>query len=184
MPTASLRSARGADCARPQSQLTRIGSVLDGAGCSASAFAQTRCLRLPRRRPRNRIAMTADNEVPDLHRLEEEVMEEIWRSGEISVRQAMEALNAGAPKHRAYTTYMTIMARLDSKGLLERRREGKTDFYRPVYTREEYAHRRAELAIDSVVDRFGDIALVHIARQMARLDPERRRSLLRLAGKQ
>jgi predicted transcriptional regulator len=128
--------------------------------------------------------MPADRDIPDLHRLEEEVMEEVWRSGEISVRQLMEALNASAPRQRAYTTYMTIMARLDGKGLLERRREGKTDYYRAVYTRDEYAHLRAELAIDSVVDRFGDIALMHIARQMARLDPDRRRALLRLAGKQ
>ena len=58
-------------------------------------------------------------------------MEEMWDRGEASVRQVMEALNADADKERAYTTYMTIMARLDGKGLLERRREGKTDFIRP-----------------------------------------------------
>jgi predicted transcriptional regulator len=66
---------------------------------------------------------------PALHELETEVMEEIWARGEVSVREVMEALNAGAEKERAYTTYMTIMARLDGKGLLARRREGKTDFY-------------------------------------------------------
>jgi predicted transcriptional regulator len=118
---------------------------------------------------------------PELHELEEEVMEEIWRHDESSVREVTEALNAQADKPRAYTTYMTIMGRLDRKGLLARRREGKTDFYRPVYTRADYADLRAGAEIDSIVDQFGEVALAHIARQMAQLDSNHRRALERLA---
>lgn len=108
-------------------------------------------------------------------------MEEIWRRHELSVRGVMEALNSRAPKDRAYTTYMTVMPRLDCKALLKRRRQGKTDFYRAVYTRDRYTELRALVAIESVVEQFGDVALAHIARQMAQLDPEHRRSLQRLA---
>jgi predicted transcriptional regulator len=108
-------------------------------------------------------------------------MEEIWRHDEISVRAVTEALNKRTDKPRAYTTYMTIMGRLDRKGLLARRREGKTDLYRPVYTRHEYADLRSGAEIDSIVDQFGDVALAHIARQMAQLDTEHRRALERLA---
>lgn len=118
---------------------------------------------------------------PALHELEEAVMQEIWRHEETSVREVMEALNRPGGTERAYTTYMTIMARLDGKGLLKRRRAGKTDFYRAVYTRDRYADLRARAAIESVVDQFGEVALAHIARQMARLDPQHRRSLERLA---
>jgi predicted transcriptional regulator len=118
---------------------------------------------------------------PALHELETEVMEEIWARGEVSVREVMEALNAGAEKERAYTTYMTIMARLDGKGLLARRREGKTDFYTARYTHDQYADLRARAELDSIVDQFGELALAHIARQWAGLDPRRRRALQRLA---
>jgi predicted transcriptional regulator len=118
---------------------------------------------------------------PPLHELEQAVMEEVWRRDQTSVREVMEALNGRGDTDRAYTTYMTIMSRLDSKGLLNRRREGKTDFYRAVYTRDRYALLRARAEIDSVVDQFGDVALTHIARQMARLDPQHRRSLERIA---
>jgi predicted transcriptional regulator len=118
---------------------------------------------------------------PELHELEEEVMQEIWRHDEISVREVTEALNEQAEKPRAYTTYMTIMGRLDRKGLLARRRDGKTDFYRPVYTRADYADLRAGAQIDSIVDQFGEVALAHIARQMAQLDAKHRRALERLA---
>lgn len=93
----------------------------------------------------------------------------------------MDALNKRSSKERAYTTYMTIMARLDCKALLERRREGKTDFYKPCYTRADYANVRARAELDSIVDQFGDLALAHIARQMAELDPKRRRALERIA---
>jgi predicted transcriptional regulator len=118
---------------------------------------------------------------PPLHELEAEVMDEVWEHEEAAVREVMEALNERAPKPRAYTTYMTIMMRLDSKGLLRRTRSGKTDYYRPVYSREEYANLRAQAEVDSLVDQFGDVALSHFARQMARLDPNRRRALQRLA---
>lgn len=121
---------------------------------------------------------------PPLHELEEEVMDEVWRRDEVSVGEVKDALNARAPKDRAYTTYMTVMARLDSKGLLERTRRGKTDFYRPLYSRRRYVELRARAAVDSLVDQFGEVALAHIARQMAQLDPEHRRSLQRLARKE
>ncbi len=44
-------------------------------------------------------------------------MEEMWNRGSATVREVLDALNRG-PKQRAYTTIMTIMARLDRKGLL------------------------------------------------------------------
>jgi predicted transcriptional regulator len=126
--------------------------------------------------------MAATQEIPPpLHELEAEVMEEMWTQGEASVRAVMDLLNARAAKPRAYTTYMTILARLNRKQLLTRRREGKTDFYRAAYSREEYADLRAQAGVDSLVKQYGDVALGHFARQMAQLDPDRRRQLQRLA---
>jgi predicted transcriptional regulator len=95
----------------------------------------------------------------------------------------MERLNRGADKQRAYTTYMTIMARLHKKGLLDRRREGNTDYYTPVHTREEYMALRAQSEVAALVDQYGDVALSHFAQQMAGLDPARRRALQRQARK-
>jgi predicted transcriptional regulator len=119
---------------------------------------------------------------PQLHELEAEVMEDVWgRDGDVAVREVMEALNRRTKKPRAYTTYMTILGRLHAKGLVTRRREGRTDLYTPVYTREEYADLRAAAGVDSLVEQYGDAAFSHFARQMARLDPDRRRQLQRLA---
>jgi predicted transcriptional regulator len=108
-------------------------------------------------------------------------MEQLWKSGEASVRSVMQALNKRAPRERAYTTYMTIMARLHKKGLLARRREGKTDFYAPAYEREEYIALRAQAEVESLVAQYGDVALSHFAQQVSALDPARRRALQRQA---
>src|ERR1700735_3362689 len=120
---------------------------------------------------------------PPLHELESEVMEQLWRSGEASVRSVMDAVNKRSSPKRAYTTYMTIMARLHKKGLLVRRREGKTDFYAPSLSRDEYLAVRARAEVEDLVAQYGDVALSHFAQQMAGLDPARRRRLQRLARK-
>jgi predicted transcriptional regulator len=118
---------------------------------------------------------------PPLHELETEVMEEMWRLERATVRELMEAINARSRKPRAYTTFMTIMARLDGKGLLEREREGKTDVYWPRMDREAYLEARAQAEVQQLVDDYGDLALVHFARAMRTLDPARERALRRLA---
>src|ERR1700731_3660482 len=130
---------------------------------------------------RKRNASRRGPALPQLHELEAEVMEQLWAEGEASVRTVMEALNKRASKERAYTTYMTIMARLHKKGVLDRRREGKTDFYAPKLDRDEFMALRARAEVEGLVAQYGDVALSHFARQVAGLDPARRRALQRLA---
>ena len=108
-------------------------------------------------------------------------MEQLWRQGEANVRSVLGALNATAEKARAYTTVMTVMGNLDRKGMLTRRREGKTDIYTPVMSREEYLDARARAEAGALVGRYGDAALMAFAREMDRLDPEQRRQLRRLS---
>jgi predicted transcriptional regulator len=120
---------------------------------------------------------------PGLHEFESEVMELMWELGECNVRSVLDKLNRRSDKERKYTTVMTTMARLDKKGLLVRRREGKTDFYKPAMTRADYLEARAAAEVGALVENYGDAALVHFARQMDQLDPQRREQLRRLAGR-
>lgn len=118
---------------------------------------------------------------PELHELEGEVMDEVWRLGETRVRPVLDAINARSDRDRAYTTIMTILCRLYEKGMLTRRRQGKGDLYAPALSREEYAHARAEAQVGALVDEWGEVALVHFAKEMSRLDGRRRQQLQRLA---
>lgn len=108
-------------------------------------------------------------------------MEEVWRRSEATVRDVLEALNRG-PKQRAYTTVMTIMARLAEKGLLTRRRQGRSDVYAPVMARDAYLQARARAEVGALVEEFGDVALAHFAKRVNDLDSERLTELRRLAG--
>jgi predicted transcriptional regulator len=119
-----------------------------------------------------------------LHELEAEIMNYIWKQGnETTVRDVMEGLNRKAKPPRAYTTYMTVMRRLNDKGLLDRTRAGRQDSYLASLSREEYQQLRAESEVSQLVDQFGDVALAHFARSLSGLDPARRRALQRLASK-
>jgi predicted transcriptional regulator len=132
---------------------------------------------------RKRKSASREPALPVLHELEAEVMEELWARGEAPVRAVMDALNRRTRKERAYTTYMTIMARLHKKGVLDRRREGKTDYYAPKLDRDEFMASRARAEVEGLVAEYGDVALSHFAKQVASLDPARRRALQRLARK-
>ena len=73
--------------------------------------------------------------------LEREVMEEIWRRGEMSVRD----IHTGFGDERAaYTTLMTTLDRLYRKGLLERRKEGRAFLYSARISRDEFTRSVAK----------------------------------------
>ena len=65
------------------------------------------------------------------------MMERIWRSGEISVRD----VHSEFANRLAYTTVMTTMDRLYKKGMLQRRKEGKDFLYVAALTEQEYQER-------------------------------------------
>lgn len=97
--------------------------------------------------------------------LETEVMETVWDLGDTTVRDVYEAL--ADRRDLAYTTVMTTMARLASKGLLERDTSGLAHRYHPVITREEYAETTVTSVVDWLVERFPEPAMSYFVKVMA-----------------
>lgn len=93
------------------------------------------------RRPREVVCLA-------LGRLEREVMEEIWRRGEVSVGDVQQAFD----ERIAYTTLMTTLDRLYKKGLLVRQKSGRAFLYAPRVTRQEFEQGVAEDVIDGLLD--------------------------------
>ena len=118
---------------------------------------------------------------PPLRELETEVMDAVWDLRAATVRQVGEELARRGSKERAYTTIMTICSRLAGKAMLSRTREGQTDVYEPMMTRDAYREARAAAGVAALVDEAGDLALVHFAKCLDTLDPERREALELLA---
>jgi len=74
-----------------------------------------------------------------LGKLERQVMEEIWRLGEVSVRDIYKIFE----ERIAYTTLMTTLDRLFKKGLLDRRKADRAFLYSPRLSRPEWDRQRA-----------------------------------------
>jgi predicted transcriptional regulator len=111
--------------------------------------------------------------------LEAAVMERLWKRGTATVRDVVDDL--GRSRALAYTTVMTIMTRLQAKGLLERDRDGKTYVYRPACSREEHRERLSRDLVRGLVDEFGELALAHFAAELDGVDAAHRAALKRLA---
>ena len=106
--------------------------------------------------------------------LEAEVMNVLWALDEPAmVREVLERLNRRRDPALAYTTVMTVMARLAQKGLLRRAPKGRGYAYEPA------VKDAAELAVRDVVRSFGDSAVAHFVEE-ARADPELMRRLQKL----
>ena len=106
--------------------------------------------------------------------LEAEVLRAMWTYGRpVTVRELLEHVNDGRARPLAYTTVMTVMSRLEAKGVLARERAGRGYLYRAL------APDSAAIAVRNVLRDFGDAAVAHFVDE-ARADPETLRRLRRL----
>ena len=127
--------------------------------------------------PLRRIRRAANGDL--LGPLETAVMERVWKGGPATVRDIVEQV--GRSRGLAYTTVMTVMVRLHGKGLLERRREGKTYVYRAAFTRDEHHARLSRDLARGLVSQFGDAALAAFSAELSGVDAQHRAALKRIA---
>ena len=98
-----------------------------------------------------------------LGQLEAAVMQRLWsRSGPVSVRQVLEDLSI--ERALAYTTVMTVLNNLHSKGMVRRAKQGRAYLYSPCSTREEHTVALLEQVLADIGDRRS--TLVHFVEQM------------------
>ena len=109
------------------------------------------------------------------------IVREVTAREEASVADVVAGLRSAQRRDHAYTTIMTVMARLHEKGVLERDRRGRQYIYRSSAPEAELVDRLSGLAVDRLVERYGSAALRHFAVKLADLDPETRRRLAALA---
>ena len=84
----------------------------------------------------------SSRKAPPLSRAQREVMELIWDAGEASVQEITEKLNEQRPVAR--NTVRTLMERMEAKGWLEHRSEGRSFIYSATVPREESLGQRVK----------------------------------------
>lgn len=110
-----------------------------------------------------------------LGQLEAVVMQHLWAGDRaLSVREVLEALQRD--REIAYTTVMTVLDNLHSKGLVGRQKDGRAYLYFPTVTREEHTAGLLDQVLAQSPDRGA--ALLHFVGQMSEHELAELRSAL------
>ena len=107
--------------------------------------------------------------ITSLGPLESQLMQIAWASENVTVRQAFEILN----RRLAYTTLMTIMGRLTKKGMLVRRRVGRSFVYRAKVKEDDFRGRSARMLASSLLKGFDHVAIASFVEEVENIAPER-----------
>jgi len=85
-------------------------------------------------------------EIDELSPAEREVMEVVWHRGEVTAREARDAL----PRAVARNTVRTLLERMEEKGWVTHREVGRAFVYRAARPREESIGRKVREIVDTV----------------------------------
>lgn len=96
--------------------------------------------------------------------LETLIMDAVWTLSEATVRDVRDHLKP--VKSMAYNTVLTVMRILRDKGFLTSERDGRSDVYRPLVTRQQMGRR----SLQEVLNRFFAGSAEALVRQL--LDSE------------
>ncbi len=110
--------------------------------------------------------------------LEADIMEIVWKRGEVTVRGVYEILKE--KRDLAYTTVMTVMSRLAVKGLLKKVKEGSAFVYRAASTREQFTQSTLKKILNELVQDFAMPAISQFLDSVEDVDPDKMEELARL----
>jgi BlaI family penicillinase repressor len=105
------------------------------------------------------------------------IMKMIWRLEEPTVREVYETLRRRRPV--AYTTVMTMMSTLETKGYLRKRLDGRAYRYRPAQPERRVISSIVREFVNRVFDGASQPLLAHLVTER-RLSKEERDELRRL----
>ncbi|HEY1305659.1 MAG TPA: BlaI/MecI/CopY family transcriptional regulator [Vicinamibacterales bacterium] len=105
------------------------------------------------------------------------IMKVVWRLQDASVRDVYETMRERRPV--AYTTVMTMMNTLETKGYLKKHLDGRAFRYRPAVPEQKVVGTIVRDFVDRVFDGGAAALLTHLVAE-SNLTEEERRELRRL----
>lgn len=141
---------------------------------SADVVSPTWATYVPKQNP----LMPRSNPISDT---ELEVLKILWEDGPSTVHAVQARLKKGQAK-RAYTTVLTLLTRLRTKGFVDAEKSGAALEFRPIVSREQLLRRRLTELADKVCDGTTG-PLVHALVDGRRLSREEIASLRELVDK-
>ena len=113
---------------------------------------------------------TMESATDALGPLEQRVMARLWEGGPQAVGEVMEALNGSAERQLAYTTVMTILVRLNEKGLVSRQKEGRHYRYAAAVDESSLEAQVGRRKLSRLIDRYGAASVAGFAAELGEED--------------
>src|SRR3989442_6411491 len=107
--------------------------------------------------------------------LQAAVMEIFWRRESATVRDVADELNI--KRSLAYTTVLTLVSRLWSRGLLAREPEGRGFRYWAAKSRDDFLGDLSDELIDRLFADFGATGIARLGERLNELDAQQRKRL-------
>jgi len=124
------------------------------------------------------------NDMAELSELQLDIVRVLWRHKEATAAQVQAALDA--ERGLALTTVSTLLSRLEKRGLVTHRTEGRTFIYRAAVTEPQVRHSMLGSLVDSVFK--GDptelVSQLLSARDLSPDDLEKIRAMVEAARQQ
>ena len=109
--------------------------------------------------------------------LQATVMEIFWRRESATVREVADELNK--KRSLAYTTVLTLVSRLWSRGLLKREPEGRGFRYWAAKSRDDFLAELSDELIDRLFADFGAIGVARVGERLSELSTQEKQRLTR-----
>src|SRR5258708_7783705 len=87
----------------------------------------------------------------ELSEAEQEVLKTLWELGKGTVREVCQALNRDG-RRRVYTTVLTFLARLETKGYVASDKQDLAHVFKPIVSREALLSQRLTRLVDEVCE--------------------------------
>src|SRR5262245_3531066 len=109
----------------------------------------------------------------DITETELAILRVLWKSGPRTTRELTGVLYPdGGSSH--YATVLSLLGRLEEKGLIRRNREQRTHVFEAVVAREEVVGRRLSSLVENLCEGSLSPLLTHLLRSRKLTAPERR----------
>jgi predicted transcriptional regulator len=106
--------------------------------------------------------------------LEAKIMDIIWSSEGLSIKEVQENLNIENPI--SFNAVMTVMNRLLEKGHLKKFSEGKgrgrSSYYEPLQSKEQFLMEQTKAVTYGLIHEYGDLVVNHMIDALETADPE------------
>ncbi|WP_435200664.1 BlaI/MecI/CopY family transcriptional regulator [Janibacter sp. GS2] len=93
--------------------------------------------------------------------LEQAIMNVLWAADGASGLTVREVLDGLTGRELAYTTVMTVLSRLETKGMTTRERDGRAWRYRPAASRESLTAEAMRSPLHDLSDEDRQAAILH-----------------------